>query len=54
MTIQGEIQFLIAQRDKIDLLIGKVSLNEPLVEISANLSARIAELEAEAKTANVG
>ena len=45
-----ELTFLRLIRDKVDLLIPKISINEPLIEISAMLSGRIEELEAAAKT----
>ena len=41
-----ELTFLRLLRDKVDLLIPKISINEPLIEISAMLSGRIEELEA--------
>ena len=45
-----ELTFLRLLRDKVDLLIPKMSINEPLIEISAMLSGRIEDLEAAAQT----
>jgi hypothetical protein len=39
-----QIEFLILIRDKVDLEISRVSVKEPLVEISVMLSSRIKEL----------
>ena len=41
-----ELTFLRLLRDKVDLLIPKISINEPLIEISAMISGRIEEIEA--------
>ena len=43
----SEQEFLILIRDKIDLEIPKISINEPLVEISAMISDRLKELQNE-------
>jgi hypothetical protein len=45
----NELTFLRLIRDKVDLLISKISINEPLIEISAMLSGRIEDLEAAEK-----
>jgi len=42
--MMSEIEFLVLLRDKVDLLISKISLNEPLLEMSAMLTSRIKEL----------
>ena len=39
------IEFLILCRDKIDLLIPKISINQPLIEVSDMLDDKIDELE---------
>ena len=41
---QEMIEFLELVRDKVDLEIPKISINQPLIEISAMLSAKINEL----------
>lgn len=46
MNIQEMIDFLVLCRDKVDLEIPKISINQPLVEISAMLTSKIQELEA--------
>jgi hypothetical protein len=40
-------EFLVLFRDKIDLLIPRVSINAPLVEVSAMITGRLEELETE-------
>lgn len=40
-----EVEFLVMIRDKIDILSTKVAVREPLLEISAMITARIAELQ---------
>lgn len=40
-----EREFLILIRDKVDLLIPKISINEPLIEISAMIADRLTELQ---------
>jgi hypothetical protein len=40
-----EKAFLLLIRDKIDLLIPKIAINEPLIEISAMISDRLKNLE---------
>lgn len=40
-----EKEFLLLIRDKVDLLIPKISLNTPLIEISAMIAERLKELE---------
>lgn len=39
-----EVEFLILIRDKVDLLIGHISINAPLFEISVMLTDRIEQL----------
>jgi hypothetical protein len=45
MDIKEEIEFLTLLRNKVDLLIPKISIRDPLLEISAMLSSRISILE---------
>ena len=47
MNTRSEIKFLTMLRNKINLVIRKVSIKEPLLEVSAMLSARIDQLRAE-------
>ena len=42
-----EKEFLRLIRDKIDLLIPKIAVNEPLIEISVMISERLRELQTE-------
>jgi len=37
--------FLLLVRNKVDLLMGRISLNEPLIEISTMLTSRLEELQ---------
>jgi hypothetical protein len=39
-----EREFLLLLRDKIDLLIPRIAVNEPLIEISAMISGRLKDL----------
>ena len=48
-TMDKLLSDLILARDKVDLLIGKISINEPLIEVSAILSACIEQWKAEAE-----
>ena len=48
MKAQEMIDWLVLLRDKVDLEISKVSINTPLLEISAMISSKIDELECEA------
>jgi hypothetical protein len=45
MNIPAMIEFLILCRDKLDLEITKVAVKDELIEISAMLTAKIAELQ---------
>jgi hypothetical protein len=45
MNTQEMIEFLILCRDKVDIAATKVSVNAPLLEISAMLTAKLQELE---------
>ena len=45
MDVGEIIEFLILVRDKVDIESTKISVNTPLLEISAMLSAKIEELE---------
>jgi hypothetical protein len=47
MDVNDEIQFLILLRDKVDLLIPKIAVNDPLIEMSAMLTSRIEKLSEE-------
>ncbi len=47
MVIQDEIEFLTLLRDKVDITIPHISINEPLIEISAMLAARLEQLRKE-------
>jgi hypothetical protein len=40
-----EREFLVLIRDKIDLLIPKISIKDPLIEISRMISDRLKELQ---------
>ncbi len=44
MDLKDEVEFLILIRDKVDLLIPQISLNDPLIEISGMLTAQIRKL----------
>ena len=47
MVVQDEIEFLILLRDKVDLTISKVSIKEPLIEISVMIDSRLEQLKKE-------
>ena len=47
-TTMDEKEFLLLIRDKIDLLISRISVNEPLIEVSAMISERLRDLQTDA------
>ncbi len=44
--LMDEKEFLLLLRDKVDLLIPKISINQPLIEISAMITERLNDLQA--------
>lgn len=50
MDLQDMLEFLMLIHDKVQLLMPKIAVNEPLVEINMLIQAKIYELEAELKS----